>query len=87
MRWSSPVEVTWTRYRQAPPQHGGAREAGFARRTTLPAWHCSREPGQSLAVAVRSPDLLTAATEPPSTKEKAAGAEESRTPRNLRGKE
>jgi hypothetical protein len=28
VRWSSPVEVTWTRYREAP-QHGGVREAGF----------------------------------------------------------
>ena len=38
MRWSSPVKVIWTRNREAPPQHGGVREAGSPRQCArLPA--------------------------------------------------
>jgi hypothetical protein len=59
------VEVTWTRYREAPPQHGRAREAGLA-----PAHHAAclalltGTKGNPFAVAVRSSDLLTAIIAP-----------------------
>jgi hypothetical protein len=64
VRWSSPVEVIWARYREVPPQHGGLREAGFAqvhhaaRLALLTGTRATRPPSQ------RSPALPTAMTAP-----------------------
>jgi hypothetical protein len=71
VRWSSPVEVIWTRYREAPPQHGGVREAGFAQAVRPGAPH--RPPGIARGHQ-GNPSAIAAVTGPPGHDDRARSA-------------